>query len=139
MKLARYRWAAPLLALALLVAGCTPAPAASDAGEQTVTLTFFNMDGISDPWTDPVALAITEATGVSLQTEYPSRGSAEAIALMIADGDYPDLVFAKENANKLIEAGTLIDLSALIDEYGPNIKKLYGADYEKLRAADGAI
>ena len=45
---------------------------------------------------------------------------------MLAGGDYPDLIFAKEDANKLIEAGVLIDLAPYIEQYGPNIKKLYG-------------
>ena len=73
--------------------------------------------GCSSPWTDPVALKITEATGVSLKTEYPARGSDDAIDLILADGDYPDLIYAKEKSNRLIEAGALIDLAPLIDEY----------------------
>ena len=129
------KWVALPLA-ALLLAGCAAKPAESTESllaEKPITLTFFNIDGISDPWADPVAQAITEATGVSLKTEYPARGSADAIDRMIAGGDYPDLIFAKEDANKLVDAGVLIDLAPLIDQYGPNIKKLYGDDYEKLR------
>lgn len=64
-----------------------------------------------------MALKITKATGVSLKTEYPARGSDDAINLMLEDGDYPDLVYAKEKSNRLIEAGALIDLAPLIDEY----------------------
>lgn len=78
-----------------------------------LTLTFFNIDGVSDPWTDPVALKITKATGISLKTEYPARGSDDAINLMLEDGDYPDLIYAKEKSNRLIEAGALIDLAPL--------------------------
>lgn len=126
-----------VLAAALLLTGCAAqsASAAAQTTESTepLTLTFFNIDGVSDPWTDPVALKITEATGVSLKTEYPARGSSDAIDLMLADGDYPDLIYAKEKSNRLIEAGALIDLAPLIDEYGPNIKKLYGDDYDKMR------
>lgn len=134
-------------AAALLLVGCTAQPAGQNGTAQTgesadpLTLTFFNIDGVSDPWTDPVALKITESTGVSLKTEYPARGSDDAIDLMLADGDYPDLIYAKEKSNRLIEAGALIDLAPLIDEYGPNIKKLYGNDYDKMRwsAEDPAI
>lgn len=126
--------------LPLALAGCGAASSEANTGEET-TFRFFNMDGSSDPWTDPVAQVITQKTGVRLKTEYPSRGRAEAIELMLAGNDYPDLIFAKESANKLIEAGALIDLEPLIDEYGPNIKALYGADYEYLRysAQDTAI
>lgn len=132
-------------AAVILLAGCAAQPASSAAqtaeSADPMTLTFFNIDGVSDPWTDPVALKITEATGISLKTEYPARGSDDAIDLMLADGDYPDLIYAKEKSNRLIEAGALIDLAPLIDEYGPNIKKLYGDDYDKMRwsADDPAI
>ncbi len=131
------------LVAVLLLAGCASQSASSAAqtseSVDPLTLTFFNIDGVSDPWTDPVALKITEATGVSLKTEYPARGSGDAIDLMLADGDYPDLIYAKEKSNCLIEAGALIDLAPLIDEYGPNIKKLYGDDYDKMRwSADDA-
>ena len=93
-------------AAALLLAGCAAQPAAPTAQTES-----------ADPLTDPVALKITEATGVSLKTEYPARGSDGAINLMLADGDYPDLVYAKEKSNRLIEAGALIDLAPLVDEY----------------------
>lgn len=111
---------------------------------EVVELTFFNADGNQDdPWTDPVAQAITEKTGVKLKTTYPIGGNdqSEAVALMIAEQKYPDIIFAKGSANNLIEAGALIDMSDLIDQYGPNIKKLYGDEFDKLRqsADDPAI
>ena len=117
--------------------------APSNNGE-VVELTFFNADGNQeDPWTDPVAQAITEKTGVKLKTTYPIGGNdqSEAVALMIAEQKYPDLIFAKGSTNNLIEADALIDMSDLIEEYGPNIKKLYGDEFGKLRqsADDPAI
>ncbi len=101
-----------------------------------VTFTFYNADGSEDPWTDPVAQKITEATGVTLVTEYPSDDSDNGIALMVATGEYPDIVFAKGDAYILIENDALIDLSDLIDEYGPHIKELYGDEYENLRYSE---
>ena len=104
--------------------------------KEPITFVFYNADGAEDPWTDPVAKEITKATGVTLETDYPVNGSAERIALMIATGEYPDLIFAKGDAGALIDSGSLIDLSELIDKYGPNIKKLYGDEYEKLRYSE---
>lgn len=101
--------------------------------KEPITFVFYNADGTEDPWTDPVAKEITKETGVTLETDYPLNGSAERIALMIATGEYPDLIFAKGDAGALIDSGSLIDLSELIDKYGPHIKKLYGKEYEKLR------
>lgn len=98
-----------------------------------VTFTFYNADGSEDPWTDPVARKITEATGVTLKTEYPSNGQDNNILLMVATREYPDLIFAKGDSNILIDNGALIDMSELIEEYGPHIKALYGEEYDSLR------
>lgn len=107
----------------------------ADAGTSgdVVELTFYNADGQEDPWTDPVALKLTEATGVKLKTEYPVNADDETVALMIAEQSYPDMIYAKGDAGSLIEAGALIDMTDLIEEYGPNIKKLYGDEFDKLK------
>ncbi len=115
----------------------------AESGE-VIELTFFSADANQDdPWTDPVALAITEATGVKLKTDRPVGGNdeSEAVALMIAEEKYPDIIFAKGSAGSLIDAGVMMDMTDLIEEYGPNIKKLYGDEFEKLKqsADDPAI
>lgn len=98
-----------------------------------VELTFYNADGQEDPWTDPVAEALTAATGVKLKTDYPVSSDDQKIALMIAEQNFPDLIFAKGDAGSLIDAGALIDMTDLIEEYGPNIKKMYGEEFDKLK------
>lgn len=127
---------------ASLLAGCSGQGSAETSGTETaasgeeggvVELTFYNADGQEDPWTDPVALAITEATGVKLKTDYPVSSDDQKIALMIAEQNFPDMIFAKGDASSLIEAGALIDMTDLIEEYGPNIKKLYGDEFDKLK------
>lgn len=100
---------------------------------EPVTFTFYSADGLEDTWTDPVAQTITEKTGVTLKMDYPADSNDSRIELMVATGEYPDLVFAKGAVSTLIRNDALIDMSDLIDEYGPNIKKLYGDEYENLR------
>lgn len=105
----------------------------SETGE-VLDLTYYNADtNKDDPWTDPVAEKITEATGVKLTTSYPLSDASEDISLMIANDEYPDIIYAKGFANQLVEAGALIDMTELIEEYGPNIKKMYGDELNKLR------
>lgn len=109
-----------------------------DAGAsgEVIELTFFSADANQDdPWTDPVALAITEKTGVKLKTTRPVGGNdeSEAVALMIAEQNFPDIIFAKGSAGNLIDAGVMMDMTDLIEEHGPNIKKLYGEEFEKLK------
>lgn len=114
---------------------------ASSSGETAddkspITFEYFNADGKNGNWDNPVAKAITEATGVTLDVSYPvaSRGDAkEDVALMIANDEYPDMIYAKGSATDLYQAGALIDMTDLIEKYGPNIKKMYGAEMEKLK------
>ena len=100
---------------------------------EPVTFTFYSADGLEDTWTDPVAQMITEKTGVTLKMDYPADSNDNRIELMVATGEYPDFVFAKGSVSTLIRNDALIDMSDLIDEYGPNIKMLYGDEYENLR------
>lgn len=105
-----------------------------------ITFSYYNADGRNDVWDNPVGNAITEATGVSLKITYPvsSTGDpAEDIALMIAEDNYPDLIYAKQSVTNLYEAGALIDMTDLIEQYGPNIKKMYGDEFEKLKWGSG--
>ena len=110
---------------------------ADDADDKSpITFEYFNADGKNGNWDNPVAKAITEATGVTLDVSYPvaSQGDAkEDIALMIANDEYPDMIYAKGSATDLYQAGALIDMTDLIEKYGPNIKKIYGAEMEKLK------
>jgi putative aldouronate transport system substrate-binding protein len=129
---------AVVVALILLAgfAGCKK----SDAGSSTagtknpVTFTFFNMDLTEDAnFDDPVAKKITEATGVTLKVDHPVGGDQQAIPLMIASGQYPDLIFAKGDLTMLIEAGAVIQLDDLIEKKGTHLKKLYGDQLVRLR------
>ena len=116
--------------------GSSDAGASDGASGEVIELTFFNADANQDdPWTDPVAEAITAKTGVKLKTTRPVGGNdeSEAVALMIAEQNYPDIIFAKGSAGNLIDAEAMMDMTELIDEYGPNIKKLYGEEFDKLK------
>lgn len=100
--------------------------------EEIIELRFYNGE-TEDPWTDPVAQAITKATGVKLKVEYGISSDDQKIALMIAEQDYPDMIFAKDQGASLVDAGAMIDLTELIEKYGPNIKKMYGDEFNKLK------
>jgi len=126
-----------LCGASLLLAGC-----AKDAdGKKTtagtkapITLTMFTVDSSEDlPFTDPVAAEITKRTGVTLSVDHPVAGDTQAIPLMLASGEYPDLIFAKGATTKLIEAGAIIPLDEYIEKYGKNIKALYGDQINRLK------
>lgn len=101
-----------------------------------ITLTFFNCD-LNEDWdfSDDVAKKITELTGVTLEITHPVAGDTQAIPLMIASGEYPDLIYAKGDTGKLIDAGAIIKLDDMIEESGDNLKALYGGQLDRLRAS----
>ena len=127
-----------------ILSGCGGDPDSSQASGgadgagsgEVIELTFYNADATVDSWTDPVAQALTEATGVKLKTDYPVGEDSNRIGLMIAENNFPDLIYAKGDAGSLIEAGALIDLTDLIEQYGPNIKKMYGEELDKLKYSE---
>lgn len=124
-----------------LAAGCGGKKKESGSGSTdengVTTLTFYNSDlQEDDPWTDPVAEILTEKTGVKLETDHPVGEDKERISLMIAEQKFPDMIYAKGDAGSLIDAGVLIDMTDLIEEYGPNIKKMYGDEFDKLKHSE---
>jgi putative aldouronate transport system substrate-binding protein len=72
-------------------------------------------------------------TGVTLTIDHPVGGDTQAIPLMIASGEYPDLVYAKGYLNILMEAGAILRLDDLIERKGKYIKELYGDQLSHLK------
>lgn len=150
-------FAALLLATTLLIGGCgnsgdnasgtkdntgntgNNTENSQNAAEDTspITFTFFGADA-SPNWNnmqDEVGKVITEKTGVTIQAEYDvgSGGGEQKIALMTASGDVPDFIFAKGSLSKLVDAGLVMDLTDLIEEHAPNIKKVLGDNMNRMR------
>ncbi|QAY66648.1 ABC transporter substrate-binding protein [Paenibacillus protaetiae] len=112
-------------------------PANTAADTSPVTFSFFGAD-TSPNWNnmqDEVGKMITEKTGVTLNAEFDvgSGGGQSKIALMAASGQYPDLIYAKGELGKLVDADAIIDLTDLIDKYAPNIKKIFGDNMNRLK------
>ena len=116
-----------------MMAGCSPKEESQIGEDGVLELEFYNADGEEDLWDNAVAEAITEATGVRLKIDYPVAAQDMKVALMIAEQNFPDIIYAKGDAASLIDAGALLDLTDLIEEYGPNIKKLYGDQFDTLK------
>jgi len=102
---------------------------------EPMTMTYYSADSNAN-WVnmqDAVGKKLTEKTGVTIQAEFAVDGSNQKLPLMVASGEYPDLVFAKGDANLFVDAGAFIDLTDLIEEHAPNIKKVYGDYMSRLK------
>jgi putative aldouronate transport system substrate-binding protein len=114
----------------------TSAAASSEASAmptEPIEFTAYMGSGSTDSWDTPVAKKITELTGVSLKIENSVGDGKQRISLMAASGELPDIIYASTNINLLIDVDGIEKLDDLIEQYGPNIKKLYGDQYKKLR------
>lgn len=99
----------------------------SGTNSKPITLTYFSEDS-STNWNnmkDEVGKIIAEKTGVTLDAEFAVGDPVQKISLIAATGNYPDLIAAKADVGKLVDAGAILDLTDLIEEHAPNIKKCW--------------
>ncbi|WP_438448436.1 ABC transporter substrate-binding protein [Gorillibacterium sp. sgz5001074] len=82
---------------------------------------------------------LQKQTGVDFKMQYLVGDSATKAGVMIASGDYPDVISSSGEMAKLMDAGAYIPLDELIEKYGPNIKRVYGPYFNKMKAKDGKI
>ncbi|AFC27314.1 family 1 extracellular solute-binding protein [Paenibacillus mucilaginosus 3016] len=135
------KWVSVMLAAALVtVTGCSKEPAAepgqaSGSGTDPITMSVFSADP-NPAWNnmqDEVGKKLTEKTGVTLKMEFPVGSSDQKIPLMVSSGEYPDMILPKGDPGKLVAADALLDLTDLIEQHGPNLKKVYGKYMKRLR------
>ena len=108
---------------------------------QPITFTFFDKNK-GDMFDDPVAKEIIRRTGVTLEIQQPTTDSEEKLTLMLTGGDYADMIlFSRTSASlqSYVDSGALLPLNDLIEEHGPNIKKMYGDVLNMSRYPDGNI
>ncbi|MCZ8524007.1 MULTISPECIES: ABC transporter substrate-binding protein [Paenibacillus] len=141
MKKRSAKWLSVMVAAALVtVTGCAKEPAAgpgqaSGSGTEPMTLSVYSADP-NPTWNnmqDEVGKKLTEKTGVTLKMEFPVGSADQKIPLMVSSGDYPDMILPKGDPGKLVAADALVDLTDLIEQHAPNLKKVYGKYMKRLR------
>ncbi|MBN2509170.1 MAG: extracellular solute-binding protein [Spirochaetales bacterium] len=103
-----------------------------------ITLSVFTQQPRQQPDADnKVYKYLKEKLGVTIKWDILVGEIAQKRGVMIAGEDYPDLI--EINETQFIEAGALIPLEDLVEQYGPNIKKHFGRHWDSLRSDDGHI
>ena len=125
-------------------AGTTGNEAAAEqpAAQEKVTFTYFNAAAAAkDINTNETTIGkmLEDQTGVNFKIEHLVGDLNTKIGTMIASNDYPDVLIPDAAIDKVIDAGGFIPLNDLIEEHGPNIKKVYGPYMEQMKAPDGNI
>ncbi|THF75740.1 ABC transporter substrate-binding protein [Cohnella fermenti] len=119
-------------------------PAASETASEKpldkVTFTFFNgVAGEKDLNTNETTIgkALEDQTGVNFKIEHLVGDLNTKIGTMIASNEYPDVLVPDAAIEEVLKAGGFIALDDLIEQYGPNIKRVYGPYFERMRADYG--
>lgn len=109
---------AVIMALAMLLSLCSIAWA-----EEPITVTVFRGDPGDQPTDDnKIYKKIEEELGIKFEIEFLAGDLDETLGTKIAGEDYPDLFDGGNSAEKLINAGALIDLMPYIsEEKTPNL------------------
>ncbi|WNS46957.1 extracellular solute-binding protein [Paenibacillus sp. MMS20-IR301] len=118
----------------------TNAAAGEETKQEPITLTWFDGNTKGEPFTDAVAQEVTKRTGIQVSIQQPTGNPTEKLSLMLASGDYPDVVLMSRgdaSLDKYITSGAFIPLDDLIEQYGPDLKAMYGDTLQKTRYKDG--
>ena len=97
-----------------------------------ITISYYTEDGTQPPADNKIYKLIEEELGVKFAFEFGAGNSEDRIGIMIASGDYPDIICSSD---KIIDAGGGVDITDKIKNY-PNIMKLIGNDINKLQYRD---
>jgi putative aldouronate transport system substrate-binding protein len=107
-----------------------------------VTFTYFNgVAGAKDTNTNETTIGkiLEDQTGVNFKIEHLVGDLNTKIGTMIASNEYPDVLIPDDAIDKVVGAGAFIALDELIEEHGPNIKRVYGPYFNQMRGEDGNI
>lgn len=129
--------------------GNTPAAtngAAGNGGSETskekVTYTIYNgVAGSKDGNTNETTIGkmLEDQTGVNFKLEFLVGDLNTKIGTMIAAGKYPDVLIPDAAMEEVLNAGAFIPLDDLIEQHGPNIKRVYGDELDQMRSKDGKL
>jgi len=86
---------------------------------------------------NPIVKYIQDKLKVSFTWDILVGDAKQKQGVMIASGQYADILELR--GNEWIDAGALIPLEGLIEQYGPRIKDHYKDVWDKMKSADGHI
>ncbi|THF76563.1 extracellular solute-binding protein [Cohnella fermenti] len=126
--------------------GAAASPAASgsaDSAGEKPTLRRLTVWQDQDPNTYPVAQMLEEKTGYKVKYDtLPQDKAADKLNLLMASGEAYDTVhYAADMAlySDYAQKGALTDLTPLIEQYGPNIKKAISQQSMDALKIDGKL
>jgi len=128
-----------VFAVLICIAALAFAEGKTEGGTNAITISVFHETG-NHPQpsaNNPIYKYLKEKLNVSFTWDILVGDINQRRGTMIASGIYPDILELR--GNEWIDAGALIPLEGLIEQYGPRIKAHYKDVWEKMKSADGHI
>ncbi|MCL2805242.1 MAG: extracellular solute-binding protein [Treponema sp.] len=103
-----------------------------------INISIFSMANMQQPPAgNKIYKWISDNLNVTFTWDILVGDKDQKIGVMIAGGDYPDLLHV--DSTKFYEAGALIPLDNLIERYAPRLRAHYAEAWEKMKEEDGRI
>jgi putative aldouronate transport system substrate-binding protein len=112
----------------------------SDLAPINISVFIVNSNFPVPPEDNRAMRLIKEKLGVTFTWDIAVAEKDQKIGVMIAGGDYPDLLHI--DSPKFIDAGAVIPLEDLIEKHAPNLKRHYQSDpvtWAKMHEKDGHV
>lgn len=115
--------------------------------EETLSFTYYACDDDAtnqaeeDARLEGVDKVLKEEFNIEIQKLVYAQDSEERLNLMLASGDYPDVIVGLSDtmANVFIEQGRAVELTPYLEKYGQNVLASYGNYINLLREDDGSL
>lgn len=82
---------------------------------------------------------LEEETGVNFQMEYLVGDLMERLGVMVAGGEYPDVLIPDHGMEMILDAQAFIPLNDLLEEHGQTILQHYDEYLDRITMPDGNI
>ena len=126
--------------------GTTTTPA--EPGQTTVfepqTFSLFNAGTLvttTSQFSDtPIGQIVEEITGIRVEIEYLGGAvDVERVAIIIAGGDYPDIILGSHRTGDFRDAGAIIPINDLYEQNCPTIQANWGSTINQIKDQDTGI
>ncbi|MGO4108332.1 ABC transporter substrate-binding protein [Paenibacillus sp. YAF4_2] len=116
----------------------TSSPEATDEALKPIEISaFIGAPGQAPTPDNKLFKTIKDELGITFKQEFLVGDLEQKLGVMIAGGDYPDLITANP---KLVTSGAVIPLEDLIEQYAPKLKEHYAKYWNQMKdPSDGHI
>lgn len=122
----------------------TESGAAGEEGGETYTVTMV-LNGTQQPDEERIEAKVNEILEKELNARLdlvvlPWASASQQLQLMLAGDEKIDIFYTNAtNAVQYMHSGQIMDMAGLVDQYGTNLKEIFGEDTLKGNSVDGFL